>query len=355
MTLPVLAFTLAMSMSGQNTAILHKQYTLDKDLVPPANYSGITWIGDNRYAVVSDEEPNDGFYIFNIDLDSNTGKVISAKRYGYFSTPAKKLDKWGSSIRDIEAIAYRPQSNTFYMAGEGDQRVIEYNEKSQPTGREFNIPQVYALNNIRPNKGFESLTYNQKTDLFWTTTEATLKSDGACATANRANVENLMRITSFNANLQPTGQYAYKMEKPLTSFMKKAPKKLIYGISDLCALDDGQIIVMEREIHVAENYLNSFCNIRLFLVYPTESKKINSSSNLQELPNNKFLKKEEICTFKTEASLKAMNIANYEGISLGPCLKDGRRTLLLINDSQNGEKKGPFRLKDYLKVIVIDD
>ena len=37
--------------------------------VPAGNYSGITWLGDDRYAVVSDKSSTDGFFVFRIDID----------------------------------------------------------------------------------------------------------------------------------------------------------------------------------------------------------------------------------------------------------------------------------------------
>ena len=36
------------------------------ETVPPGNYSGITWIGGNVYAVVCDKSRSDGFFIFHI-------------------------------------------------------------------------------------------------------------------------------------------------------------------------------------------------------------------------------------------------------------------------------------------------
>ena len=49
-----------------------------------------------------------------------------------------------------------------------------------------------------------------------------------------------------------------------------------------------------------------------------------------------------------------MNFANYEALCPGISLNDGRQTLLL-NDSQGGYSKGPFHLKDYIKVILIGE
>lgn len=73
--------------------------------IPAGNYSGITHIGGNDYAVVSDKSENDGFFIINIDIDSITGEISDAKVKGFL----------GDSISggDCEGIDYRASSSTF--------------------------------------------------------------------------------------------------------------------------------------------------------------------------------------------------------------------------------------------------
>ena len=43
--------------------------------VPAGNYSGVAWLGGSRYAVVSDKEAQDGFFVFRIRQDERTGQV----------------------------------------------------------------------------------------------------------------------------------------------------------------------------------------------------------------------------------------------------------------------------------------
>ena len=45
--------------------------------VKAGNYSGITYIGGSTYAVVDDKSPTDGFYLFDIDIDSVSGNIKS--------------------------------------------------------------------------------------------------------------------------------------------------------------------------------------------------------------------------------------------------------------------------------------
>ena len=51
--------------------------------IPAGNYSGIAWLGGDRYAVVSDKSADDGFFVFRIVTDSVNGNVtVSPKRAG---------------------------------------------------------------------------------------------------------------------------------------------------------------------------------------------------------------------------------------------------------------------------------
>ena len=61
-----------------------------------------------------------------------------------------------------------------------------------------------------------------------------------------------------------------------------------------------------------------------------------------------ILRKSLLCTFTTGA----LNLANFEGMCLGPVLPDGRRTLVLIADSQKGS--GGLT-NEYVKVILLTD
>lgn len=334
-------------------AIPLRQFKLDQNKIPPANYSGICRVDSNVYAVVSDKEKDDGFYLMSIDIDTKTGKVRNAQRMGFYGSPANKKDRNGMSTRDIEGITYRPSSKTFFLGGEGDQQVLEYDAMGYPTGLKLDMPPEMGIKEIRSNLGIESLTYNPNTQLFWTTTESTLKKDGLATDKNNPENKNRLRIQCFHDNLKCGPQYAYMMESPICGTKGRKSKALHHGVSELCALDDGCIVVMERETYVSKKNLNNYVNIRLFVINPTNEQPINKDIPLSQLPQTAFMQKTEICAFKTKTNLTRRNIANYEGMCLGPKLDDGRQTLILINDTQNGMTKFGIRLKEYIKVIIL--
>ena len=303
--------------------VLNKQRNFPKT-VPAGNYSGITWIGGDRYAVVNDKSQTAGFHLMTIRVDDRTGDIKEV-RADSFMTSRKPN-------RDEEGICYVPQTNTVFVSGEADGQIIEYDKNGQLTGRRLNIPNVFRF--AHSNGGFEALTYNAVTHRFWTTSENTLKLDGKEPDIKRK-IPNLLRFQSFDDNLQPREQYWYLSD---SSAVQGEEGKSILGVSGLAALDDGQIIVLEREIRQTPKYIGSYVHVKLYVVNPFTQRA------------NDLLQKQLIAEFRTKINITDRSFANYEGICVGPQLKDGRILLLLVADSQD-QYKG--YLKDWFKTITI--
>lgn len=352
MKIKLLALALCAGNLYAQTALELKQVAMKKWHIGCAQYSGITPMDGNRYAVVSDKEPRDGFFTFRIDQDASDGKITAVYLEGFKGNASPHVDANGISVRDCEGVAYVPQTNTVFISGEGDQRIIEYNMEGQLTGRELTIPAIFARNNIVPNYGFEALCYDKVNQRFWTTTEGMLPIDGPTASPLHPGTQNLLRLQSFNAHLQPVAQYAYRMDR---GKMDDFGKIYVFGVPAITALPDGRLLVLEREADITAGGFGSSVHCKLYLVNPTEGHQIDSSVNLSMLDPNKFLIKKLLAAWHTVAQPVRMNLANYEGMCLGRQLSDGRQTLILISDSQGGKRKGPYALNDYLKVIVLGE
>ena len=146
---------------------MNSQHSFQKD-VPKGNYSGLTWLGGERYAIVSDKAPQSGFFIFRIQIDSINGDIINIRTEGFRSSGVKNHDE--------EDIAFFPKDSTVFISRESDNKIMEYSLVGQLTGRELLIPPVF--NDATTQYGFEALTYNKMTHRFWSTSESTLKGDG---------------------------------------------------------------------------------------------------------------------------------------------------------------------------------
>ena len=346
----LLFLSLVPLLSLAQRAVELKQQNLSKWKIGTANYSGITPLGDHRYAVVSDKEPTDGFYVFRIEQDSLEGKIEQVALEGFYGNPSPRLDESGMSVRDGEGIAYFPVNHTVFIAGEGDQSILEYNMDGTLTGRQLQVPKMFSLENTVPNMGFESLSYSPEQHLFWTMTESTLLQDGTVAGPAHPEAQNLLRLQSFNDHLQPVAQYAYRMDRGKSEDFGKI---YVLGVSEVTALPDGKVLVLEREADIPKGNLSAEVVCKLFLVDPLHSWQIQDDIDLRTLDPNKFLVKTLVATFTTKYTPFLHNFANYEGMCLGRKLADGRNTLLMISDSQAGFGKGPFRLNDYIKVLIL--
>lgn len=347
----LLAFFLSALTLTAQTVTETRQRSLGKWGISPAGYSGITSLGNNRYALASDKERTDGFYIFRIEQNAENGRIENVVSEGFYGNPSPLTDSRGITVRDCEGVAYYPKANTLFISGEGDQKILEYNMDGRPTGRELNVPAKYSVTSIVPNYGFEALCYDSVHTLFWTTTESTLPYDGAAVGRLHPDAQNLLRIQAFNTDFQPVAQYAYRMDRRSVS---KLGSTYVMGVPTITSLSDGRLLVLEREANVKGKGLGSTVRCKLFVVNPHESHQTDFSVSLQDIDPNTFMIKTLLADWQTKVKPWKIGFANYEGMCLGRQLADGRQTILLISDSQGGYHKGPFRLKDYIKVLILE-
>lgn len=328
--IPLLAFpaqrdTLTLVKANRQAAFRHT--------VPAGNYSGICHLRDNEYLVVSDKSATDGFFVFAIDIDSVTGNIRSVENRGFRSS--------GLTNRDGEGIAYLPVANSVLISGEADGKILEYYLDGKPTGREAELPAVFAT--AAANLGLESLSYSAATHRLWTCNESTLEGDGQRADAYN-HARNRIRLQSFDDSLRALRQYPYEMDAPIGG---KNARWYAMGVSELVALDDASLLVLEREFYVPAAKVGAFVNCKLYQVWP---ELYNDDSRAARMDAPFFLPKHLVCEWHTSLSLTGRSLANYEGICLGPKLQDGSQVLLLVADSQ--DQYGGV-LKDWFKTLVV--
>lgn len=323
--------------------------------IPAGNYSGLTRLHDDIYAVVSDKSDSALYFRFRIRVDSLTGDVERAECLG----PSVRI---GEGSLDHEAIALTRDS-LLVVASEALFRFAAYAVGSGTDSAFFareplTSPLVtyipFPPNRFYPNYGYESLAYDALRDCLWTVSESTMPMDGQAATP--ANGEaNVLRLFAFSpeclrkaktpADTVPVASYVYRMDRPSTT--RKA-QVYVMGVSELCALPDGRLLVLEREAFVPKKKIGAFCQCKLYVVDPAVSTQVSLSSPLpSDVP---CMQKTLLTEWRTSLSLLGRSFANYEGMCLGPCLKDGSQVLLLVSDSQN--QYGGV-LRDWIKSIVI--
>lgn len=306
------------------TVVKNDQKNLTRMGVPYGHYSGITKVSEHRYAVAHDKLNGAGFLYFDMQFDEK-GNVTSVD----VQRPAGI--EGAMNARDAEAIAYVPSSNTIFVCGELDRQILEYDMDAHPTGRRLEIPSDILGDIEHYNRGMESLAYDAARGLFWASTETAMVKDAEYLKKKGR----LMRLQSFDSSLKPAERYLYLMDAPEATGTVTDDNQA-HGIADLMVLDDGRMVVLEREVFVNTAKLTAWCKVKLYVVDPAQD-------------HGGILSKTLLTKFETSLT----SLAAYEGLCSGPVLADGSRTILFVCDSQGGRSFQGLRLPDFIKTVVL--
>lgn len=342
--------------------------------VAAGNYSGIAHLHDDIYAVVSDKSDSALYFNFRIQVNPKTGELEQVENLGFTERTDGTLNDgkpWQGLEKgfDHEAIV-KVSDSTLVIASEGYCRLKEFpilptSADAAKVGYQQNLWESrWPSSDFYPNYNFESLAFDSVRQYLWTIPESTLRKDGQPATpqnglANRlrlmrlnwgkmkedSNKEEYSEQVSSKKDSRYMTTYAYQMDQPSTH--KKADI-YVMGVSELCALPDGQLLVLEREAFIPKIKIGAFCKCKLYLINPLNSEEFSMKEKFSS--DTPFLKKRLLTEWKTGLSLSKRSFANYEGMCLGPKLEDGSQVVILLSDSQD-QYAGV--LKDWFKTIVI--
>ena len=342
--------------------------------VAAGNYSGIAHLHDDIYAVVSDKSDSALYFNFRIQVNPKTGELEQVENLGFTERTDGTLNDgkpWLGLEKgfDHEAIV-KVSDSTLVIASEGYCRLKEYpilpiSADTAKVGYPQNLWESrWPSSEFYPNYNFESLAFDPVHQYLWTIPESTLRKDGQPATPQNGltNQLRLMRLdwgkmkedsnkeeyseqVSSKKDSRYMMTYAYQMDQPSTH--KKADI-YVMGVSELCALPDGQLLVLEREAFIPKIKIGAFCKCKLYLINPLNSEEFSMKEKFSS--DTPFLKKRLLTEWKTGLSLSKRSFANYEGMCLGPKLEDGSQVVILLSDSQD-QYAGV--LKDWFKTIVI--
>ena len=368
-----LAFSLLAGAQDWNVVRENPQKAFPKT-VAAGNYSGIAHLHDDIYAVVSDKSDSALYFNFRIQVNPKTGELERVENLGFTERTDGTLNDgkpWLGLEKgfDHEAIV-KVSDSTLVIASEGYCRLKEFpilptSADAAKIGYQQNLWESrWPSSDFYPNYNFESLAFDPVHQYLWTISESTLRKDGQPATpqnglANRlrlmrlnwgkmkedSNKEEYSEQVSSKKDSRYMMTYAYQMDQPSTH--KKADI-YVMGVSELCVLPDGQLLVLEREAFIPKIKIGAFCKCKLYLINPLNSEVFSMKEKFSS--DTPFLKKRLLTEWKTGLSLSKRSFANYEGMCLGPMLEDGSQVVILLSDSQD-QYAGV--LKDWFKTIVI--
>jgi len=226
--------------------------------------SSLDYDGNAFWYLISDDrsEYNDArFYRAQIDYNNKgidtviIGKTVFLKNDSGINYQEHSLDP--------EAIRFHQNRSTLIYTSEGGRQ--EHNKapfiKEMDTLgnllKSYKVPGIfnyYETKGLRKNGGFESLTFENDT-IIWFANELPLKEDGDVP--KYAESKRPIRLTRFDIkNEQLLAEYAYPIE-PVQAITKPANEFNINSVTELISLSETELLVLERSyITGVGNYVN---------------------------------------------------------------------------------------------------
>ena len=315
---------------------------------PLGGLSGLTRAAGDLYYAVRDDGSKGALFTLRIGVDRATGAATNCEILAEGRLKGRD---------DLEDVAWDAAAKRVWVCDEHDGSIRAFDPGTGDETARVDVPKVFDA--FVFNRSFESLALRPDGRELWTCNEEALNrrgaegrtkhravpvapdtpdvDDGPLSTRDHGSRVRLQKFTRTRPDeaWTPAGQWAYVTD-PIggASFLDKSRS----GVSDVLCLDDGTLLVLEREMSVKKGglLLPSFrCRI-----YAVDFDGATDTSGILSLtdPSVRPVKKTRLYGART-------GFAMYEGCCLGPELADGSRSVLLIADGDDGAANRILALK----------
>ncbi|WP_329242678.1 esterase-like activity of phytase family protein [Streptomyces canus] len=305
-------------------------------------------VRSGTYYVISDDRSQTGparFYTAHVDFTDGiltgvelTGTHPWLRPDGTTFPPTSTAT--ATVAPDPEGIAVDPLDGTLVWTSEGERIVASdgpallgdpWIRRATTTGDctgQLPLPPQLHMNSQefgpRKNQTLEGVTFTPDGRRIVTALEDPLYQDGDDPTPEHGA---LTRITVQDARTgQPLAQYAYPLE-PLFA-TPPAGSTDTNGVSDIVALDRDRFLVLER----ASIYTDNNWKARIYLVDLHGATDVLGRDSLTDPSAQRVQPVRKTLVTDLSDVPGLTRVDNVEGITLGPRLPDGRRTVVLVSD-----------------------
>ena len=301
----------------------------------PRGLSGITYAGGNQYYSVCDNGNEIGLYPCTVTLSSD-GKTVNS-----FSTVATNQAIRLSGTSDLEGVAYDPATGNIWAAEEAGKTIKEYNPTTGAVVQSLDIPNV--MKQINGNYGFESLTISGDGLTLWTANEEALTVDGPRSSYTNSTIVRLVKYVrqTVNDKFQLVAMYPYTTEKWHNRYALGGSSRR--GVADLCALPDGSLLVLERELSSPTDGSDFWAKLDADFYYAIY--RVSNFNNVTDIKDYPSLLAAPVVSIQKTLLYDsgAVGFNNYEGICFGKWLSTDSISLLLVTDSGDGNSNSSIQ------------
>lgn len=294
--------------------------------------------GSGRYRAVSDDRRRPRFYTLAIDLGGGRLDADGVRVEAVTFLADGGGRPFADGRADLEGIAPAPGGGLF-LASEGDTAhgaapfVARFDLDGRLLG-ELPVPAYYLPapatgSGVRDNKAFEALTVTPDGSRLVAGLENALTQDGPAADLG---VGSPARLLIYDlATGVPVSERVYPVD-PVELAPSPADAFRLNGLVELAALDNGRLLALERGFSAGRGLtVAAGTSVRLYLVTLAEGTELALRPRLAEAPGGgppRPVGKRLLL----DLGAAGLPLDNLEGMTLGPLLPDGRRSLVLVAD-----------------------
>lgn len=239
---------------------------------------------------------------------------------------------------DPEAIRYNPLNKNLVWTSEGERlitkdslvledpaiRIISKEGKYIDSFPLAEQTHMYATEKgLRRNGVFEGLSFADGYKNLYVSIEEPIYEDGPRAATGDSSA--WIRVLKYEVNKKTlVGEYFYQVD-PVVRMPVPANGHKINGVSDILEINRNKLLFVERSYSLGR----TDCNIRVYIGNVLKASNIISVSSLKQLKG--FIPINKTLLFNMDDL--GMYIGNIEGVSFGPSLSNGHRTLIFVADN----------------------
>ncbi|WP_413568735.1 esterase-like activity of phytase family protein [Bdellovibrio sp. HCB117] len=312
--------------------------------------SGIAWSGHSLYAVSDDRgrfgEPR--FYEFELSIEKKS-VTLKPKDVLFIKNLPKHEGK--EDALDAEGLVLLPNGD-LVISSEGNNnakprqmpRLFRVSRDGQwksdlPLPEKF-LPELTGQQKkgTQNNVAFEGLTSFGDGKFIFAATESPLLQDSSFV--DKASTGAWIRVLKYedkeSGGYKVLAEYAYNLDAPAST---DNGHEVFRGVSEILALSENKLIVMERGVRVSPKSLLG----KTTKLYLADLSAATDVSKLPQLEAGKFkgASKTSLIDFETDLtkSRPGKSVENFEAMAWGPKLADGRRSLLVMVDDNFSKKE----------------
>ena len=295
------------------------------------------------YYIICDERSQENlsrFYTAKIQIKNDTLRAIDFKESNTLKNEAgSPFGNWlttPETSADPEDIRYNPKTNSLIWSSEGarvvtnDKTVLQnpsitFMDLNGNFKTQLKLPANLEIHKEkkgpRNNGTLEGISFDKNFKTIYTSVEEPLFEDGDQATTSKGG---LIRLYEFNVkSKENTAQYGYQLE-PIAHEPKPKGAFAVNGVAAIQYYSKNQLLVLERSYSTG----TQACTIKVFLC---DLKKATNVKNYVSLVNQKI----ELASKKLILNMDDLGIFtdNIEGLTFGPKLSNGNRSLIFISDN----------------------